>query len=328
MKAAHAPSPPPSSAQSQAQLRKERRESKIRAGGKDRLNSITSLAGGRPNESLSPGKSPLSSLPRAPGPSNTNAQADPEEVDISQQLYITDVPPVVMSKSSSSPANVQQQLRDQTDAASRRRRHEASPHDYKMGPESIESITMDYGADSSMQDEDPYAKLLQMLVGNAASGQANAASAGLPPDLAAFLGQQQQQQQQQAAEPASTGPDVWRVVHALFALVFGLSLAYTLPASMLPRSGSDSILPIESPPLSIFWIFATVELVLQSTRFFLERGRVGGGGVLVAVAGFLPQPYRGWVELVGRYAVIYTTLMADVMLVVFVLGIGAWWKGK
>jgi hypothetical protein len=45
------------------------------------------------------------------------------------------------------------------------------------------------------------------------------------------------------------------------------------------------------------------------------------------VAGILPAPYSGYVRTVGRYSVIYSTVVSDAMVVVFVLGATSWWRG-
>jgi hypothetical protein len=74
-------------------------------------------------------------------------------------------------------------------------------------------------------------------------------------------------------------------------------------------------------------MFATFEVVLQSSRFFIERGQLQGSGILSTVGGMLPEPYSGYVRLIGRYSVIYSTVVSDAMVVVFVLGAASWWRG-
>ena len=76
-----------------------------------------------------------------------------------------------------------------------------------------------------------------------------------------------------------------------------------------------------------FYLFATFEVVLQSSRYFIERGQLQGSGILSTVAGILPAPYSGYVRTVGRYSVIYSTVVSDAMVVVFVLGATSWWRG-
>ncbi len=161
---------------------------------------------------------------------------------------------------------------------------------------------------------------------------------GLPPGLAAMLGggggvggggvggggDGDGDGMGQKTAPSTSG-FLWRILHAVFALSMG---AYIL--STLPFTGSR----LERLPVSfaggqkqIFYVFATVELMMQSTRFFLERGREAQGGMLGTVAGFLPEPYRGYVLLVVRYSGIWTTMVQDAMVLVFMLGVGAWWRG-
>jgi len=59
----------------------------------------------------------------------------------------------------------------------------------------------------------------------------------------------------------------------------------------------------------------------------MERGKVAQGGILATVSNFLPMPYKGYVSLIARYSGIYTTIVEDAMVIVFVLGCVAWWHG-
>lgn len=161
------------------------------------------------------------------------------------------------------------------------------------------------GADGQ---EDPMVKMMQAMMGMGGPG-----------------GPQQQQQQQQQA--ATSSAYVWRIVHAVFS--FGLAayvaLTTTFDGSKLARS--QSALEDGAVGKRLFYIFATVEVVLQSTRFFLEKGRLQQGGIMGTLSTVLPEPFAGYVRLAGRYSVIYSTVVADAMVVVFVLGVMAWWKG-
>lgn len=74
-------------------------------------------------------------------------------------------------------------------------------------------------------------------------------------------------------------------------------------------------------------MFATYEVVLQTSRYFIERGRLQGSGVLSSIGQMLPEPYAGYVRVIGRYSVIYSTVVSDAMVVVFVLGAASWWRG-
>jgi hypothetical protein len=177
---------------------------------------------------------------------------------------------------------------------------------------------------------DPMMAMLQQMMG-AGGGDPNAQ---LPPGLAEMMGAMGgggmpgQPQDQQAAP--SNSAYLWRIVHALFS--FGLALYVTLSttftgtkaartASQYPSEHGDSF------GQRLFYMFATAEVVLQSSRFFLERGQLPQSGLLGTLSQILPHPYGGYLRVVGRYSVIYTTVVADAMVVVFVLGVMAWWNG-
>ena len=139
-----------------------------------------------------------------------------------------------------------------------------------------------------------------------------------------------QQQPAQQAQPSNEGY-VWRIVHALFALLLALyiALSSTFNGSKLSRSTSlpDNEANSGVTP-QLFWIFATAELVLQSTRYFVEKGRLPETGWLGMVGSVLPEPFRGYVAVIARYGIMWTTVVSDAMVVVFVLGALAWWKGE
>ena len=176
-------------------------------------------------------------------------------------------------------------------------------------------------------------KMLSQLMGGMPGGENG--NSGMPPGLAAMLGAGG------AAGMAGNSPEqkqdtfgnMWRIVHAVSALCLGLyvaisSMAFTrnIEGDSL-RGGLGESRTREGP--NLFFIFATVELILQSSRFFLERNSGGGklGGWIGLIAGFLPEPYRGYVALIGRYARIWGTVVEDAMVVVFVIGCMAWWRG-
>ena len=135
---------------------------------------------------------------------------------------------------------------------------------------------------------------------------------------------------EEQAPPSNEGY-IWRIVHALFALVLALyiALSSTFNGSQTSRSTSvaDSELDGGVTP-RLFWIFATAELVLQSTRYFAEKGRLQETGWLGMIGSMLPEPFKSYVAVVTRYGMIWTTVVSDAMVVVFVFGALAWWKGE
>lgn len=176
-------------------------------------------------------------------------------------------------------------------------------------------------------------KILQQMMGGMGGGGPGGAG-GLPPGLAGMLGG--------AGGGGAAGPPgmeqkvegetyayVWRIVHALSAFALGLYIVSTtaFSGSLFSRTqvGINSGTTIGQ---NFFWVFATAELGLQSFRFFLEKGTDrAGAGWMGMVLGILPEPWRGWVGLAVRYSGIWTTIVADAMVVVFVLGVVAWWGG-
>lgn len=132
------------------------------------------------------------------------------------------------------------------------------------------------------------------------------------------------------SSPAATNVYIWRIVHAVFALGLGLYIALTANFSGTKFNRELSALSSGSGPLGnmkFFYIFATAETLLQSSRFFLEQGRTPQTGILGMVMGFLPEPYKGYLQLILRYSRIWTTVSADAMVCLFVLGAFCWARG-
>lgn len=176
-------------------------------------------------------------------------------------------------------------------------------------------------------NEDPMMAMLQQMLGGMPGGPGGAGGGGgdggLPPGLAEMLGGGGAGQTMQAE---SNNGYLWKMIHGIFSLSLGLYILYTyrFTGSRLSRVPYASSGETQT---GIFWIFSTVELVLQSTRFFLERNKGGQPGILRTVANFLPMPWKGYVGLVARYSGIYTTIVEDAMVVVFMMGCVAWWQG-
>ncbi|KAG9249038.1 hypothetical protein BJ878DRAFT_485841 [Calycina marina] len=287
------PSTPPSSAADQARIRKERREAKIRAGGSARLNKITGLGGG---------------VQRDP-PQSTSisvAHGDPDEVDISQHFY---------------------------EPKAARRSQPVTPNDDKF-----RQMMLDYdasgvpppganpfagfpGMEGAAPGEDPMMKMLQQMMGGAAGEGADGMSSfpGMPG--MARMGQ---------AAVADPYAYIWRIVHAVFALGLGLYISFTttFSGSKIARlsSGAASSEALIPASIHFFYIFATAQVLLQTTSFFLEKGAPQQGGILGTIVGFLPEPYKGYVQLASRYFRIWTTMTGDAMILVFVMGVCSWWQ--
>jgi hypothetical protein len=195
------------------------------------------------------------------------------------------------------------------------------------------------GNDSGQQqgDEDPMMKMLQQLMGGMPptgdDGQpGEGMEGGLPPGLAAMLGGGGMPGMPgmggAPAQQKSTYAYLWRIIHALSALTLGVYITLTSHAFNGDISRGGITGAGHEGGINVFWVFATAELVLQSSRFFLEKG--GGsqlGGWMGMVAGFLPEPWKGYITLAARYSGIWSTIVEDGMVVVFIVGAVAWWKG-
>jgi hypothetical protein len=165
--------------------------------------------------------------------------------------------------------------------------------------------------------EDPMMAMMQQMLGGGAGGEGG----GLPPGLASMFGGGAQQQ-----EPDTWANNVWRVVHAAFSLLLGLYAATTFTftgsrAARLQYAVGEQVAP------KLFWIFATGQLLLQSSRYFVDGGKLPASGILGGMGAMLPEPYANYVRIVSRYSIIYTTVVADATVVLFILGFVAWWKG-
>ncbi|KAF2141228.1 uncharacterized protein K452DRAFT_309018 [Aplosporella prunicola CBS 121167] len=335
--------------QRQARERRERRQAKIQAQGASRLEAITSLSGRpapapeEPNgacflASQAPSKQQQAPPPNPPPapviaaapPSDAHAHhPDPDEVDISEHYY---QPAAAGGRTSLAPAysNNGTPGRGLSPSPSPSPGPGAAGEDPMMrmlqqmmggagGPGDVGGSSGGSGADA----QDPMMQLMAQMMGGAGAGGAGGFS-GMPgmPDM--------QQQQQQPTSSAY----VWRVVHAVFsfALAAYIALASTFNGSALSRSQSAFVGGGEGEGADggigprLFWLFATFEVVLQSSRYFLEKGQLPPSGLLGTLGALIPEPYAGYVRLVGRYSTIYTTVVADAMVVVFVLGAMAWWK--
>ncbi|KAI4738452.1 hypothetical protein E4T50_11076 [Aureobasidium sp. EXF-12298] len=285
-----------SPAQRSARLRREKRNAKIQTEGSDRLARITQLSGRPAPAPEEPSMTQTPTKTAQPTSTMTPQHAsieDPDEVDISEH-YWTPTPT------------------DQTQLARLQQQQQQSPF-----------------TRPGQQDEDPMLKMMQSLLSgdpSAAGGIPDSAMDDLPPMLKAMM-QGQRATQQQASPPTGT-TYLWRIVHAVFALALAIYIAAsgTFNGSKLSRSASlqDS----DFGP-RLFYMFATAEVVLQSSRYFMEKGRLQGSGWLATIAnsGLVPQPYSNYISMLGRYAVIWQTVVADAMVIVFALGCLAWWNG-
>ena len=297
--------------QRQARLRREKRAKKMEEQGEDRLNRIKALNGG-----VAPPKEVLGG-PAAQGPKATVAD-DPEEVDISQNTSGFGTP----SKQAPPQTSQVDAAENPLAAAMLQMQQQEARNQQQKNAEG--------GA-----EDDPMVRMMQQMMG-AMGGDPqdpNAPPPDLPPMMRAMLGGSGTGADKQDLAPPPTGSAyVWRVVHAVFAFALAAFIALTSTFNGSKLARSQSVYTEERGyglGGQMFTIFCTAELVLQSLRYFAEKGQLQGNGMIAKVAnsGMVPEPYAGYVRVAGRYIGIVQTIIADAMVIVFVFGALAWWQG-
>ncbi|KAL8758188.1 MAG: hypothetical protein Q9184_004007 [Pyrenodesmia sp. 2 TL-2023] len=320
-----------SPAQKQARLRRERREAKIKAGGSSRLDKISQLSG-KPAEGgthafyklakprlpthaskchiladlVPPIKVPPPSPAQDPALSSV---ADPNEGDISNHQYPTRT---ISRNGAPTEADIRQLLRS------------APPtQDTQNGS----------GQQQGESQDDPMIRMLQQIMGGMPGAQ-ESDQGGIPPGLDALLGSGGGKFPGMPGQELDSGSTdrsayLWKIVHAVFAFILGIYMTAvtTFNGAQFSRVPAVTKGTEGEVGTRLFWIFATTEVVLQGSRFALERGKTSQSGSMGMLMQFLPEPWRSYVGLVAQYSGIWTTIVEDAMVVVFVLGCVAWWRG-
>jgi hypothetical protein len=214
------------------------------------------------------------------------------------------------------------------------------------------------GTPGLSEGQDPLMQLLQQISGGGAFPGMEGAG-GLPPGMESMMsgmmggagGAGGVGGGAQAVEQKGDRWGMWwSVVHALAAFMLAIWAVRSYPGVF---DGSESMraesatLAASDKPVSFFfflfleslrrWLmgsqqlfryFALMELLLQSTRFLLEKGRPPQGSMLTTIAGFLPQPFSTYLSTLARYSVFLWAILQDAGVVIFVLGVAAWWNSS
>ncbi|KAE8392090.1 hypothetical protein BDV23DRAFT_152110 [Aspergillus alliaceus] len=279
-----------SPAQRAARLRRERREAKIKEGGAARLDKITSLSG-RTCASLREEMSPSPSLsPQPPAPASSVTETEPSQEQETPAQSTPD--PEIVTPEIQSPENLQAQQE-----LFRALLRQGGPSPSQQGP----------------QEEDPALQMLNSLMTGmngqgqvAAAGgpsQAELASAlGLPPFVSDLLGAVTRKQTDEEKKEIRT----WKALHALFTMAVGIYLLMLISTSV---STYGSQPPAPATARNPFLYFTTGEMVLTGARL-MSKGRTGGAAGLMLLFQLFQEIIR------------------DGSLVVFALGMGAWWTNE
>ncbi|RIB20492.1 hypothetical protein C2G38_2141138 [Gigaspora rosea] len=146
----------------------------------------------------------------------------------------------------------------------------------------------------------------------------------LNPDLMNSVPSGQQQQQ------LDVQSKLWQLIHFFTMIILGLLVTWS---EVFRRDGSWSRFtkliykhPREMSDIdqvsnwSLFWYFVTVELILQTSRLFLQKNRTFGGTTLGAIAANLPPPLSDALTILLRYNLIWNSLWEDICVLGFVVG--------
>ncbi|KAI0137416.1 hypothetical protein BJ170DRAFT_728725 [Xylariales sp. AK1849] len=317
----------------QARLRKERREAKIRAGGASRLDKITGLGGGVKRDLQPQPPSQTSTPPPQATASVKNHHDDPEEVDISQHYY---APQSATRPPPPEPSISDAQLRQMMLGFDRH------PPGVGAGASTPPQNPFFDGMPPGMEgmENDPMMKMMQQMMGGAGGGGGNPfAGTGMEGLFGGAGGGGMQ-----AAAVTDKSVNTWRIIHAVFALGLGLYVALSttftgtkterdfssLATSKDSGAGVDSDAAaaydnsIEQTRAYFFYLFTSVEAVLLTTRYFLDKHRAPPSGIVWTVSGFLPDRLRSGVRHALRYGQIFSTVRSDALVCVFVLGVCCW----
>ncbi|KAI5800038.1 hypothetical protein EDC01DRAFT_628551 [Geopyxis carbonaria] len=320
----------PLSAQEQARIRRERRQAKVSQAGTSRLNRITSTQGsGFRSEEPIESPTTLSKPGSPPSLTGSSSTPDPPDIDISVADHAHAYPSLSRGAISAEDELRQAMMMDSL---------------FRQPVPGAASSPGTPGAD------DPFMQLFQQMggmgigptpgmpgtdsdigsiggmggLGGLASlaGMAGMGGAGGIPGMSGMG--------QQVAPSVSRNTLLWKILHSLVAMALALWAinmgSNIFDGSKLQRAESLNLTANAKPRL--FWYFATMELLLQSTRFMLEKGRPPQGSMLTTIGNFLPPPFNAYVTTLARYTVFFSTIIADAGVVIFVLGVAAWWNSQ
>lgn len=192
-------------------------------------------------------------------------------------------------------------------------------------------------------ENDPMMQMLQkMMAGGGAPGGAGGANPFAGTGMESLLGSLgglggagagDPSMQQAAQTVADKTANIWRIIHAVFALGLGfyvaLSTTFTGSKSerdMLALSIDDDgeSADLRKSISTFFYIFSSVEAILLTSRYFLDKHRSPPSGIMWTLVGFLPPALSGTIRHALRYSQMFSTVRNDALVCVFVLGVCCW----
>ncbi|EPS44973.1 hypothetical protein H072_1065 [Dactylellina haptotyla CBS 200.50] len=195
------------------------------------------------------------------------------------------------------------------------------------------------GATPGDMANDPLLQMMQQMLGGMPGGPLggppggpDGSGGGIPPELLSSMlgggfgpggptaGDQPQQQQPEEAPFAKW----WKLLHVLCSMLLGVYAVLNLPGRYT-GSKADRLRFEDAPKIPLLWYFATMELVLQSTRYLLvEKGGPPPGLILATISRFLPRPLGTAIITLSHYFKIFSTIWQDGLVLIFTIGMTGW----
>ncbi|KAK9388950.1 hypothetical protein V1515DRAFT_596612 [Lipomyces mesembrius] len=296
-------STPPLSVADKARLRRERREAKILAGGTDRLNKITNTA----HNTSTPYKEHV--VPQS-------MYDDPPDLVPDLAILPTTFSGDGLERRSSSSALPENPILKLLAAG---RQQVVGVEGSGIGPQSPDAGFEEFvkqtvlsNSTSDGSDFDFFSALMNMSRssdGSQTPGSPGATSAA-GPNITNTMSSN-------SANLMSDNSRYWRSAHAVSIILLALFAVFQM-SRLESLGGGNGV---------VFWYFATTELLLQSSRFLIEKGRSPSKSIFTKVAPYIPAPYSSYLLLAARYTHIVANIITDFCLFVFLLGMNAWWHG-
>jgi hypothetical protein len=186
-------------------------------------------------------------------------------------------------------------------------------------------------------EQDPMMQMLQKMMaggmpggpGGADGSNPLAGMGGLEGLFGAAGGANPMQQGQQLEQNKSV--NLWQILHAIFALGLGIyvALSTTFTGTKMERetgelqsTGVLGAQNLEQARAWFFYVFTSVETVLLTSRFMMERSAgFTPSGWMWSISGMLPGAAKSYARHALRYAQIFTTVRNDALFCVFIMGI-------
>lgn len=333
-----------------AEERRRRRQEKIKASAANRLAKITEGNRGRVGE-----KSVLDAQNQPVSSESSTLKSNQTDSGLST-LGPTEFDTHTTSKDSSLPSSEQLSSSAQNISQEKSSASIESPLNNNTNPSNAISnkfLNLEDNASSSGFEDDPLFKLLSQL--NSASSNNEQSTE----DINAFASQFASMMGMPAAgtdnndQASSSSPppnadvaskyrkaDVfWRVIHTVIFTFLAISAG--LGFSQRNRFGTDETVLVDGIEdkslysddailsgqsqtfiLSRFlWYFSTAELILQSSRFFIEKGAPPADSIISTIANYIPHPFNEYFYIGARYLKMAQVILQDFCIVLFVFGI-------